>query len=242
MQYLNQERLDSLDSEEFQSQEPFPWLNPEGALTDSGHQRLLDTLPDISMLGKSFGYQRKHNQQAHDRYLLEYSDRLPVAEPWKEFIGELRGPQYHDFICRMLGIRHFDLNCHWHYATTGCSVSPHLDSARKHGSQVFYFNTDQDWEPGWGGDTVVLSDKQRNSGAPNPEFGELEPVATSQAIGNYSLLFARGTHSWHGVRELRCPEDAVRKVFIVVINHVTPFLRLRRAVGNLPNGLSSAAA
>ncbi|MCH8930278.1 MAG: hypothetical protein IIA98_05100 [Proteobacteria bacterium] len=240
MNYLNLARLDSLDGDDFQSQHPFPWINPEGVLTDAGHRRLVETLPDVSMFKKSFGYRRKHGQQPHDRYALEYSDGLPVAEAWQEFIAELRGPEYHDFVCRMLGIRRFDLNCHWHYATAGCSVSPHLDSARKYGSQVFYFNTTEDWDPDWGGQTVVLSDKQRRRRKANPEFEDLESVATSQAIGNYSLLFARGAHSWHGVRALNCPEGRMRKIFIVVINRLTPLLRLRRLVGGLPGGLSSA--
>lgn len=240
MNYLNLARLDSLDGDDFQSQHPFPRINPEGVLTDAGHRRLVETLPDVSMFKKSFGYRRKHGQQPHDRFALEYSDGLPVAEAWQEFIAELRGPEYHDFVCRMLGIRRFDLNCHWHYATAGCSVSPHLDSARKYGSQVFYFNTTEDWDPDWGGQTVVLSDKQRRRRKANPEFEDLESVATSQAIGNYSLLFARGAHSWHGVRALNCPEGRMRKIFIVVINRLTPLLRLRRLVGGLPGGLSSA--
>ena len=87
---------------------------------------------------------------------------------------------------------------------------------------------------------MVLSDKQRRRRKANPEFEDLESVATSQAIGNYSLLFARGAHSWHGVRALNCPEGRMRKIFIVVINRLTPLLRLRRLVGGLPGGLSSA--
>jgi len=142
----------------------------------------------------------------------------------------------------MLGIRHFDMNFHWHYASSGCSVSPHLDSARKYGSQVFYFNTSEDWESGWGGQTVVLSDRNHGSHSGNPEFKDLESVATSTTIGNYSLLFARGAHSWHGVRALNCPAGRIRRVFIVVLNRVTPLLRMRRVVGNLPHGLSSKAA
>jgi hypothetical protein len=239
MQYLNTERLDSLDSKDFQSTDPFPWINPESVLTSSGYRRLLETLPDKSMCKRSFGRQRKHGQQSHDRYVLEYSDKLPVDDAWKEFIAELRGPEYHEFVCRMLGIQRFDLNCHWHYASSGCSVSPHVDSARKHGSQVFYFNTAEDWDPAWGGQTVVLSDKHGKSRAGSPEFEDLESVATAQAMGNYSLLFARGAHSWHGVRALNCPEGQMRKVFIVVINRLTPLLHLRRAVGELPRGLSS---
>jgi len=242
VKYLDTNRLQDLDSETFQAQNPFPWINPEGVLTDEGHRRLVESLPDLSLFEKSFGYERKRGQQAHDRYALEYSDGLPVSDAWQTFIAELRGPEYHEFVCRMLGIRHFDLNCHWHYAPSGCSVSPHLDSVRKYGSQIFYLNTAEDWEPGWGGQTVVLSDKSRKIRVPNPQFEDLECVATSQTIGNYSLLFAQGAHSWHGVRALNCPENRMRKIFIVVINRLSPLLRLRRAVGDLPRGLSSAAA
>lgn len=242
MKYLNPERLESLDDKDFQSRHPFPWINPEGVVTDAGHRLLVASLPDVSMFKRSFGYKRKHGQQAHDRFVLEYADGLPVDSAWQEFIAELRGPEYHDFICRMLGVRHFDMNFHWHYASSGCSVSPHLDSARKFGSQVFYFNTAEDWDADWGGQTVVLSDQGIDHVAPNPAFEDLESVATSQTIGNYSLLFARGAHSWHGVRALNCPADQMRKIFIAVINRVTPLLRLRRAVGVLPHGLSSKAA
>ena len=242
MQYLNLERLERLNEKEFQSRHPFPWINPQGVLTDSGHQRLIERLPDVSMFKRSFGYKRKHGQSAHDRFVLEYSDGLSVNSAWQDFIAELRGPEYHDFICRMLDVRHFDMNFHWHYAISGCSVSPHLDSARKYGSQVFYLNTAEDWDPGWGGQTVVLSDRKSAGRAPNPEFEDMESVASSQSIGNYSLLFSRGPHSWHGVRALNCPPGNTRRVFIAVINHVTPLLRLRRAVGHLPHGLPSKAA
>ncbi len=242
MKYLNTERLESLDATDFQSRKPFPWLNPEGVLTDTGHRQLMETLPDVSMFRKSFGEQRLYGQRSHDRYALEYTEGLSVADTWKEFIEELRGPEYHRFISRMLGVRRFDLNCHWHYATRGCSVSPHLDSARKYGSQVFYFNSASAWDPDWGGQTIVLDDRNQSDLPPNPEFEDLETVATSCAVGNYSLLFARGPHSWHGVRPLTCPENEMRRVFIVVVNRLTPLLKLRRVIGNLPDGLSSVAA
>jgi hypothetical protein len=237
MQYLNLDRIHVLDPVAFQSQRPFPWINPEGILTDDGYRRLVETLPDVSLFQKSFGYQRKHKQDSHDRYLLEYSEDLPVATAWKEFITELRGGEYRAFLRRMLGIEHFDLNCHWHYAPSGCSVSPHCDARRKYGSHVFYFNTEQDWDPAWGGQTMVFDDKGRYSHSANPDFGEMECVAESVAIGNYSLLFRRGEHSWHGVNAVQCPEGRLRKVFILVVNHPTPLLRLKRRLGRLPKAL-----
>jgi len=242
VKYLNTEKLECLKENEFQQRKPFPWLNPAGVLTDIGHRTLIDTLPNVSLFARSFDYQRKHRQKSHDRYVLEYVEGLDVHENWQAFIEELRGPVYREFICRMFGISRFDINCHWHYAPAGCSVSPHLDAARKYGSQVFYLNTPADWKAEWGGQTVVLDDKNLDTLPGNPEFEDMEVVAASEAIGNYSLLFSRGPHSWHGVRALNCPKNAMRRVFIVVVNRLTPLLRIRRAVGNLPDGLSSVAA
>jgi hypothetical protein len=39
---------------------------------------------------------------------------------------------------------------------------------------------------------------------------------TAETMDNHSLIFGRRGNSWHGVREIRCPEGAFRKVFIVV--------------------------
>ena len=76
----------------------------------------------------------------------------------------------------------------------------------KHGSHVFYFNTEKDWDPAWGGQTLVLDDGGRLTHDAHPEEADLKLVAASQAIGNHSLLFKRGQHSWHSVTELNCPE------------------------------------
>ncbi|MFQ5784342.1 MAG: hypothetical protein ACE5H8_05905 [Alphaproteobacteria bacterium] len=236
MTYLDYQRLDAIDPVAFQSQKPFPWINPQGLLTDDGHRRLVDTLPDVSMMKKSFGVTRHYGQASHDRFALEFDDGLGVAEPWKEFVAEIRGERYRNFLRKVMGIEKFDINCHWHYAPAGCSVSPHCDARRKHGSHVFYFNTPDDWDPAWGGQTLVLDDQGRFSHGSNPDFEDLECVAASQAVGNYSLLFKRGEHSWHGVRELRSPPDRLRKIFIVVVNRVTPVIRVRRLFGGLPKG------
>jgi hypothetical protein len=37
-------------------------------------------------------------------------------------------------------------------------------------------------------------------------------------MGNQSLIFQRTKHSWHAVREIQCPADRLRRVFIVVAN------------------------
>jgi hypothetical protein len=236
MTYLDFDRLRALDPLAFQAQQPYPWLNPEGLLTQVGYQRLLETLPDVSLFTPLFGVRRAHGQQSHDRYGLEYSENLSVAEPWQEFIAELQGKEYQAFLRRMLDVRALELRFHWHYTPNGCSVSPHCDAKQKLGSHIFYFNTDRDWDPAWGGETVILDDGGRFGRNSAPRFEDFERVIPSHALGNRSLLFARKQQSWHGVPELRCPEDQMRKVFIVVISRNTPVDRLKRFFGRAPKG------
>ncbi|MCC7412779.1 MAG: hypothetical protein IT495_14290 [Gammaproteobacteria bacterium] len=217
LSYLNAERMDALDDEAFRAAYPYPWINPAGFLTDTGYQRLVATLPDVSLFNKTFGYRRKYGQQGHDRYSLDYDPALPVAAPWHEFVRELLGEHYQRFLVRMLGRRHYRLQLHWHYTPNGCSVSPHCDAKRKIGSQLFYFNTADDWREEWGGQTLILDDHGRCDSDSAPDFDALDTIASARSIGNCSLLFGRKGNSWHGVRPIECPGDALRKVFIVVI-------------------------
>lgn len=218
MTYLNLEQLNQIDPDAFRSQQPYPWINPEGLLTEEGYRRLQGSLPDAPLFEARFGHQRKYGQTSHDRYTLEWRDDLPVAPPWKAFVEELQGHEYQQFLRRLLGTSSFHLSFHWHYTPNGCSVSPHCDAKRKLGSHIFYFNTKEDWDPSWGGETVILDDQGRFSPDSAPKFEDFERALGAQALGNYSLLFIRRGNSWHGVREILCPEGALRKVFIVVIN------------------------
>jgi len=227
MTYLDYTRLNKIDPKMFRAQEPFPWLNPDGLLTDEGYQRLRETLPDIALFERRFDAPRKYGQKCHDRYTLVWSTDPPVPSPWKEFIAELEGRDYRTFWESLLETSAFSLNYHWHYTPNGCSVSPHCDAKRKLGSHIFYFNTKDDWDPSWGGTTVILDDHGRFHSDSAPNFEDFDHVIESQALGNYSLLFTRKGNSWHGVREIHCPEGALRKVFIVEIIHQSLASRVR---------------
>lgn len=218
MTYLDFERLNEINPTAFQSQRPYPWISLEGLLTKEGYWRLRDTLPDISLLERHSGKSRKYRQKSYDRLALEYSDDLDVASPWKEFVAELRGREYQDFLGRLMGVRAFKLSYHWHYTPNGCSVSPPCDANRKLGSHIFYFNTAEDWDPAWGGETLILDDGERFERKSAPKFEDFDLVIGSATLGNRSLLFARKENSWQGVREIHCAEGALRKVFIVVID------------------------
>lgn len=218
MSYLDFERLESLDAEKFQTTKPYPWVNPASCLTPDGFARLRNTLPPVEQFQKIFGKQRSYGQQSHDRLALEYREGLDLSQPWRDFISELKSPRYRRFLRRMIGHGGLSLSYHWHYTPNGCSVSPHCDASYKLGSHIFYFNTAEDWQPSWGGETLVLDDHGRFDRKSAPPFEEFDVAGTSNSIGNYSLLFVRGDSSWHGVGEITCPPGNYRKVFIVVIN------------------------
>jgi hypothetical protein len=169
-------------------------------------------------MDERFGEARKFGQRSHDRLALEYSAETPLSAPWRDFIAELEGPRYRRFLCRMLRVPTYTAQYHWHYAPPGASVSPHCDARRKLASHIFYFNDEAEWDPSWGGETLLLDDAGRFDRRSAPNFEDFAASTRSIGLGNRSLLFARTAHAWHGVEPLHCPEGRYRRVFIVVAN------------------------
>lgn len=214
--YLNRDVLAKLDEIAFQEAEPFPWANPLHVIQPDGFAELLDSLPDLSRFRPFFGKQRKHGQAAHDRYVLDYDEGLELSSAWQTFIDELRSHEYRTFVCRLLGVPEVSFRFHWHFTPTGAEVSPHCDSRKKLGTHIFYLNTERDWEWSWGGETVLLDDGNRFAADSAPAFADFEAIYPAETTENQSLIFGRRGNSWHGVRQIDCPEDHYRKVFIVV--------------------------
>ena len=230
MKYLDFDKFEAIDAGEFRSTSPYPWINPQGLLTDEGYQELLNNMPDIGLFEKKFGYERIAGQAPHDRYSLEYAPGTAVPRPWQDFIAELCSDRYRKTLARLFGARKINLRFHWHYTPNGCSVSPHTDSVREHGSQLFYFNSEQDWDPAWGGETLVLDDGGQLEFESAPSLADFKNEIAANSIGNYSLIFERTRHSWHAVREIQCPDDRLRRVFIVVTNPDNLYRTLRDRV------------
>ena len=225
---IDQSRLDAISTASFREAVPYPWINPEGVLTEAAFELLRTNMPPLDVMKASFGRKRAHGQKPHDRYALEYRPDLDIHPAWHQLVAELNGPIYQQWLARLFNTRRFRLSYHWHYAPQGASVSPHCDAKRKLGSHIFYFNTADEWDPNWGGETVVLDDGGRFSRASAPDFDDFDRSWSAEAIGNRSLLFQRQGNSWHGVKTLNCPEDRLRKVFIIVVNADTLAGRLRR--------------
>ena len=229
MKYLNTDTLESIDTSAFRSRDPFPWSNPRGILTESGYRELLANMPPVEQFTPFFGKVRKHGQKSHERYVLEYTDEVVLPDPWRQFVEELRGDTYRGFIRDLLGGAAFKFRFHWHYTPNGCSVSPHCDARGKLGSHIFYMNDRDEWDPAWGGETVILDDHGRFPAQSNPEFSDFDTAVPAETMDNRSLIFGRRGNSWHGVHRIHCPAGYYRKVFIVVFEERRPLrLALKR--------------
>lgn len=227
MKYLDIQKLRNLSTADFLATKPFPYFNDEGVLTESGFQDLLANMPPLEMFDEKFGAERRAGQAPHDRYSLEYTPDMPVPTPWKEFIGELCSDAYRKEIERLLGAKKVEFRFHWHYTPRGADVSPHCDARREHGSHLFYFNSRDDWDPAWGGATLVLDDGGRLDYNSAPSLDAFDSVTECKSIGNYSALIKRGDHAWHAVRPINSPEDRLRRVFIIVVNPDNLFWKVR---------------
>lgn len=225
---IDAEALAAITTRDFRDAHPYPWLNPEGVLSNEAFELLRVNMPRVDQMKASFGRKRAHGQTPHDRYSLEYHADLDVHPAWHQLVDEFNGPVYQGWLARLFDTRRFRLTYHWHFAPRGASVSPHCDAKRKIGSHIFYFNSPEEWSADWGGETVILDDGGRFSRASAPDFDDFDRAWPADAMGNRSLLFQRQGNSWHGVKELLCPEDRLRKVFIIVVNADTLGGRLRR--------------
>ncbi len=239
MTILNSTTFENISSSDFQNQNPYPWINIKDFLSKETFEELFETLPEPSQMESEFGKKRGYGQQSHDRLSLQYRPGLKLSQAWHEFIAVLQGDQYKRFIRDMYGLKANEpvvLTMHWHYAKTGCSVSPHVDARRKLGSHIFYFHKDEEWSESWGGQTVVLRSGHDIDPHSAPGFDQFETVASSKITNNSSFMFYRTDDSWHGVKPLVCPEDRLRKVFIVVINKLTFQVRWRAMRGKDADG------
>lgn len=227
MDYINDRVMQSLirDAKSFQTTRPYPHQTIEGFLRPEAFERLCKDAPSPEIMTKE-NRKRAYGQKTHERLSLQVLPRTEnqISTTWRQFIAELRSPEYLQFLKTMLGVRPMTpvvLSMHWHYAPAGASVSPHTDARRKLGSHIFYLNTPDDWDESWGGQTLVLDDGGRFKRHSAPDFDQFQEVAASRVLGNSSFLFAQTARSWHAVRELRCPPDRLRKVFIVVANRLS---------------------
>ncbi|WP_338462552.1 2OG-Fe(II) oxygenase [Synechococcus elongatus IITB7] len=229
--FLDPQVLASLEVNAFLQRSPFPWLNPAGLLSAEAFEQLCEQFPPLSLFERHESRSRHFGQRPHDRYYLAYEtsiyhgaaadsgpgvarlEDLPL--PWQQFLTELQTSEpFHQFIRQALGSDRYIMRFAWHVGTGGSEVSPHLDSELKIGTLIFYFNTDANWDPAWGGATLVLGDRQTQ--AMNPDFNEFGIVIQTQFLNNRCFFFRNTPEAWHGVEALTCPEGQQRRLFNVI--------------------------
>lgn len=220
MKYINFDVLHSIDVKGYREKKPFPFTDVDGVLYEDAYQRLVQTAPDVSLFENQFGIERKSGQKFHDKFYLLYTEDVPLSTPWKEFVDELHSAPYRAFLESMFHMKpdSYSLTLSWHYMPRGTCITPHCDTKRKIGSQLFYLNTTDTWDPAWGGQTLALDDRGEKNPDTGPSISEFYNVYKSKGVDNNSFIFTRTNHSWHAVEELKCPENTFRKMFSVVAN------------------------
>ncbi len=242
LQFLDAEVMHSVETESFRAIRPYPWSNPLNFVRPEQMRKLIADLPPQEQFRERFDYARKHGQESHNRFVLDYTDELSLAPSWHAFVEELRGDTYREFVCRLLDVRQVRFSFQWHYTPRGASVSPHVDSRRKIGSHIFYLNPDTEWRPEWGGQTLVLDDHGEFHRDSNPDVDSFHACQVSSNAENRSLIFGRGKKSWHAVRALECPEGVLRKIFIVRYEKHQPVKQWRKQIKMRFTGKGELAA
>jgi hypothetical protein len=226
--FIDYELLRAFDADGFKNRMPFPWHNLRGFLTTEGFRALYNEFPPIEQFEYHSNIRRAHDQRPHNRHYLAYENsiyhketesgvvrhhQLPAA--WQRFMDELESSdEYQGFARRALGVPAFTMRYAWHVGSQGSEVSPHVDAANKLGTHILYFNTSDEWNPEWGGATLVLGGKQTK--AMNPDFVDFETRDEARIVDNHSFLFKNTPNAWHGVSALTCPTGSYRRLFNII--------------------------
>lgn len=228
--FINYDLLDRFPVEQFRLRQPFPWANLQGFLTSEGFARLYREFPPLEVFEEHRDIDRAYGQRPHNRYYLAYEtsiyhlgerprkgvlsrEQLPAS--WRAFMDELESSvRYHEFVRRALGVQTFQARYAWHLGFRGSEVSPHVDSTNKLGTHIIYFNTSDEWDPSWGGETLALGG--RRTDVMNPDFSDFSTSAAAHVLDNGSFLFKNTPEAWHGVRRLTSPPGKFRRLFNVI--------------------------
>jgi hypothetical protein len=77
---------------------------------------------------------------------------------------------------------------------------------------------------------MVFDDGGRLDYNSAPDVEDFEGSKAMETMGNRSAVLARGDHHWHAVKPINCPEDRMRRIFVVVINPKSLFWSIRDKV------------
>ena len=230
--FINTKVLESFSNRDFKVRKPYPWQNFHQFLTPDGFAALYRDFPSLDCFEQHNGIARAYNQRPHNRYYLAYESSIyqtataetgiirhqDLPPTWQAFIEELeRSSAYRRLLKTAFSVADYRIRYAWHLGFNGSEVSPHVDSPDKIGTHILYFNTQEDWQPEWGGDILVLNGKQ--TAKMNPDFTDFAQATPVQISGNQSFFFKNSQDGWHGVKPLTCPSSAYRRLFNIIIEY-----------------------
>jgi len=195
---------------------------------DDTYEELRKNYPADELFKDEMPKSRKENQRPHHRRLMcffkgqhQFFDKFNVGldklpKVWQELINLILDPvgEYQSWIRQTLKVKDISIRLDFHRTHSGSDVSPHLDTASKHGSHLFYFMPDG-WEDEFGGTTVFYKDKTVPQ--MNPEPQDFKEYKTYPVKGNYSLLFKNTGNGWHGITPVKNNMGLQRQIFSAVI-------------------------
>lgn len=230
--FINSEVLAAFSLTDFKARQPYPWQDFQQFLTPSGFAALYRDFPSLDCFEQHNEITRAYGQRPHNRYYLAYESSIyqaPATQKgiirhqdlpptWQNFIKELEtSPAYRRFLKSTLAIPDYKIRYAWHIGVTGSEVSPHVDTPDKIGTHILYFNTQQDWQPQWGGSMLVLGEPQTSR--LNPDFTDFATTTAVPICDNRSFFFRNYGHGWHGVKPLTCPTGNYRRLFNIIIEY-----------------------
>jgi hypothetical protein len=214
---------------EIDRREPYPWHRYTSFVERSYFDRLRRDFPPLQWFRHDQNRYRGP-QRPHDRHLLAWSTdsaasdglvpHAQLAASWRSFIDALQGDAFTRYFATVLGERPHLIRFDWHRSYRGCEVSPHPDDPYKIGTMIFYFNTPEDWDASYGGDTLLLGGLQQQSRA--PEYADFATVTPVPMLATQCFFFRRSPHSWHAVARLQCPNGAYRNTFHAIAERERP--------------------
>ena len=228
--FIDNQLLKSFPINDFRERVPYPWSEISRFLTPSGFEALRQNFPPVELFKWHSDLTRPYGQRPHNRYYLAYEESTylsnkrrgsgiarhkDLSQEWALFIRELETSEpYLTLVQSLFEVSAFKVRYAWHIGVTNSEVSAHVDSTKKIGTHIVYFNSDQDWNPEWGGSTLVLSGKSRDT--LSPDFEDFDQSIQIQNVGNRSFLFKNGADAWHGMKPLRSPEGVYRRIFNII--------------------------
>lgn len=229
MRYLNKDVMDALSPETFSKQYPYPWAGIKDIILPDQFIRLHESFPPLHKFAYQEHIKRQFGQRPHNRFyaifegfsfVRSHQDSAilkpeDLSDSWREFIEEiLTDATYRRWVNSLVGTEKWKISLSWHVGIRGSEVSPHVDDMAKIGTHIFYFNTSEDWDEGWGGQFLVLGEKAISE--KNPDVEDFIAVIPSMITDNRSVIFKNKENAWHGVKSLVCPEGKYRRLFNVI--------------------------